>query len=170
MDYIKFNTKTRQANYRINVDWNYLEGTIESYQNKCLCPLNINPEFQRGHVWTEQQQIDYVEFKISGGSGSNEIQFNCPGWMNDFRGPFVLVDGKQRLNAVLRFLRNEIKVFDYFRNEIEGRIPSYCEFIFHVNNLSKEVDVLKWYLEMNSGGTPHTQNELNRVKDMIEHL
>ena len=168
MNYQILKTKTTPANYRVNIEWEYLEGTIESYLNKKLAPLNIDPDFQRGHVWTEAQQIAYLEFKFSGSSGSNEIQLNCPGWMNDFRGPFELVDGKQRLNAVLKFLKNEIKIFGYLRKEIEGRIPSYCEFVFHINNLSNRYDVLKWYIELNSGGTPHTQEELNKVKKLIE--
>jgi hypothetical protein len=28
--------------------------------------------------------------------------------------------------------------------------------------------VLKWYLEFNSGGTVHTEAELNKVRKMIE--
>jgi hypothetical protein len=29
--------------------------------------------------------------------------------------------------------------------------------------------VLQWYLELNSGGTPHTKEELDKVKKMLSH-
>jgi hypothetical protein len=40
--------------------------------------------------------------------------------------------------------------------------------IWHVNDLKTREEVLIWYLEMNSGGTPHTKEELDRVKRMLE--
>lgn len=40
----------------------------------------------------------------------------------------------------------------------------------HVNDLQTEKDVLQWYVEMNEGGTPHTEEEIQRVKDMIGKL
>ena len=29
--------------------------------------LQFNPDFQRGHVWTEGQQIAFMEFLLKGG-------------------------------------------------------------------------------------------------------
>lgn len=158
---------TTAANYRVNQSWKYLEEALESYRSRYL-NLDLDPEFQRGHVWTEEQQIAYVEFKLKGGSGSNELQFNCAGWMGDFRGPFVLVDGKQRLNAVLRFLRSEISAFGTLYKDFEGCLPHNVDFLFCVNNLKTMKDVYHWYLELNSGGTPHTQEELDKVRKMLE--
>lgn len=165
MNFLDFKTKTTPSNYRTCQNWQYLDSTLHRYVTHYS--LDINPDFQREHVWSKQQQIDYIEFKISGGICSNEIYFNCVGWMNDFIGPFVLIDGKQRLNAVMRYLRNEIKAFGYFMNEIEGKLPSYCEFIFNINDLKTRNDILKWYLEINYSGTPHSQQELDRVKQLI---
>jgi len=159
---------TESAHYRVNQAWQDLEGTLNRYFDKELTPLNIDPDFQRGHVWTKKQQIAYVEFKLRGGEGSDIIYFNCPGWMDDFRGPFELVDGKQRLQAARRFINNKIPAFGKYRKEYEGRIPSYCDFIFAINNLKTRKEVLQWYLEMNSGGTPHTKKELEKVKLMLE--
>ena len=43
-----------------------------------------------------------------------------------------------------------------------------CNFIFYVNDLDKYEDILKWYLDINDGGTVHTEMELNRVKLLLE--
>ncbi len=39
-----------------------------------------------------------------------------------------------------------------------------------MNDLRTEKEVLQWYVDMNSGGTPHTSEEIERVKRMIEQL
>jgi uncharacterized protein with ParB-like and HNH nuclease domain len=89
--------------------------------------------------------------------------------MDSFKGPFVLVDGKQRLTAVLRFLHNELPVFGgYYYEDFEDTLSSTTpNFIFCVNNLPSMQLVLQWYLELNSGGTPHTKAELLRVQKML---
>lgn len=160
---------TRTAGYRVNVEWQSIEYILAHYQDKSdgLAVLNLDPDFQRGHVWTEAQQIAFVEYGLKGGTSGKEIYFNCVGWMSSFKGPFELVDGKQRINAVLRFIRNEIPAFDYYFKEYEGRMPPGSEFYFSINNLKTRSAVLKWYLEMNSGGTPHTMEELEKVRIMI---
>ena len=161
---------TRNPNYRINVDWDALTSLLNRWQNEYrLCKLDLDPEFQRGHVWTEEQQRAYVEFKLKGGNGSNTIIFNCIGWRTSFAGPFVLVDGKQRLTAVIKFLNDDLTVFGgYKKSEITGRIKSDIDFIFCVNDLPTMNDVYKWYVELNESGTPHTQEEIDKVKKMIK--
>lgn len=157
------------ASYRINVPWNSLIETLENWSSeRKLAKVDLDPDFQRAHVWTEEQQIAYVEYMLRGGFSGQDIFFNCPGWMSDFRGPFVLVDGKQRITAVLRFLNNEIMAYGYYYREYEGKIPWSVGFVFHVNNLKTRKEVLKWYLGMNSGGTVHTKDELNKVRDLLE--
>jgi hypothetical protein len=112
-----------------------------------------------------------VEWILKGGFSGKLIFLNCPGWSGGDLGQMVLVDGKQRINAVQRFMNNEIKVFGYFFNEYEDRLrSSQCDFIFNVNDLKTEKEVLEWYLSMNSGGTPHSQEDLDKVKNMIHKI
>lgn len=140
---------------------------IEEYKNDMN--LQLNPEFQRGHVWNEKQQSDFMEFTLQGGKTGRDIYFNHPGWLHGFYGDFVCVDGLQRLTAIIKFLNNELKVFGNYLSEYEDNIRSIdCNFIFHINNLQSEKEVLRWYVEMNRGGVPHTEEEINRVLKMIK--
>lgn len=41
-------------------------------------------------------------------------------------------------------------------------------FKFRICNLRTEAEVLRLYLAINAGGTPHTEEELNRVRRMLE--
>jgi hypothetical protein len=132
----------------------------------------LDPDFQRGRVWSDEQQIKFVETILRGGGtalGINILRFNCVGWQDDYKGPFVIVDGLQRLTSAIRFLKNEIPAFGYYYNEFEGRLPSYAEFIVQINNLKRRKDVLKWYLEINSNGMVHSEEELIRVQKLLEN-
>lgn len=161
---------TRPAYYKVNMPWIYLEEWLErmSEKNTAMASLELNPDFQRGHVWTDEESIRYVEFKLSGGYAVNDLYFNCNGWMRSWKGPFVCVDGLQRITAVMKFLNNEIKAFDSFYKEYEDRLGLEPEFIIHVNNLETRKEVLQWYLEMNSNGRVHTPEELNKVRKLLE--
>lgn len=153
--------------YRVNQSWNSLERALERYFED---GLDLDPDFQRGHVWNETQQRNYVEFILKGGVGcSNELRFNCPRWnMGDRTGPFVIVDGKQRLEAVRRFLRNDLAVFGHKFEEFTDRLPWEADFIFIINSLNTRKEVLEWYLQINTGGVVHTTEELDRVRKLLE--
>lgn len=169
MKYADIPQLTPFGSYSINVSWDYVEDWIDHKEHSPYT-IDLDPPFQRAHVWTEQQQREYVEFKLRGGRGSNQILWNCPGWMAKITGPLVLVDGKQRLEAVRKFLRNDLSIFSgHYCSDFEDRLRLSCaDFIFTVNNLPDTQAVLQWYLELNSGGTPHTTAELEKVRKMLE--
>lgn len=157
---------TRPANYTVNVHWKYLEDNISRYAEH---GLEMDPEFQRLHVWTEQQQIRYIEFILRGGKSGRDIQWNCAGWMHNFKGPMYLVDGKQRIQAVRRFFNNEIPVFGTLFKDFEDKyLWSSCDFVFHVNNLDTYTEVVQWYIDLNGGGTPHTEDEIEKARKILE--
>lgn len=161
---------TRTPTYIVNTSWDSLEWVISRYQDKDeIAKLNLEPDFQRGHVWDERHQIAYVEYKLKGGSGSNVLLFNCPGWMDDFRGPYLLVDGKQRIEAVRKFLRNELVIFGKYKfSDFEDHLGWRPDFLWCVNDLNTRKQVLQWYLEINTGGVVHTEEELNKVRKLLE--
>lgn len=168
---------TRDANYRVNMDIRRIPAWIE--ENERENGLQLNPAFQRGHIWNEEQQISWLEFFLKGGQSGNHIYFNDPFWMDwnyettdtESYKDFVCVDGLQRLTAVQRFINNEIKVFgSYYKEYEDPRLLNANGLIFHVNNLKTEKEVLQWYLDMNSGGTPHSHEEIERVRKMIDDM
>lgn len=161
---------TRQANYNCDVPWNGIEANLEHWNEtkRGLNLLHLDPDFQRVHVWTETQQIALVEYLLRDGYAAREIYFNCSTWMTEFNTPIELVDGKQRLQAVRRFLNNEIPAFGYTYDrydDVSFRNRSCLR--FYVNNLQSRAEVLTWYLDLNTGGTPHTSEEIEKVRRML---
>lgn len=127
--------------------------------------LNLDPDFQRGHVWTEEQQIAFIEYMLRGGDRP-VICANQADWGGNYEAPFELIDGKQRLNAMLRFVNNEIRAFGAYHREYD-RISSHVCFTFKVFTIQTRAEVLKFYLDFNSAGTPHAAEEIARVRAML---
>jgi hypothetical protein len=158
-----------QCYYRCDVSWTYLEHHIERQREHGSAALDLEPDFQRAHVWIPSQQIAYVEYVLRGGTSGKELYFNCPGWMNDFRGPYVIVDGKQRLEAVRAFLRGDIPAFGHYRGDYtDSPDILHVNFSWNIAAIDTRAEVLKWYLNFNSGGSVHTQAELDRVRELLE--
>lgn len=68
--------------------------------------LIINPEFQRNYVWKPEQQSLFIESVI--------LNFPLPPlYINkDPKGKYVIVDGRQRITTLRRFLKDEFKLND----------------------------------------------------------
>lgn len=163
---------TEDGTYAVDVPIWFLKKNIEDYKE--TYGLEMCPDFQRGNVWTKEQQIAYLEFFYKGGKTSRTIYFNDPnfgrGTKPDCDIPnMVLVDGLQRLTAHLDFLDNKIPIFGHYFSEFEDK-PDFTRHTlrFNVNDLQYRREVLQWYLDMNSGGVVHSQSELDRVQGLLE--
>ena len=160
---------TNKANYNISTALKYFEMTLHELLDEGLI---LNPDFQRGHVWTREQQIAYIEYFLKGGLSGRSFYFNKPSWhikaKTDYD-DFVCVDGLQRITAILKFLHDEIPAFGLKYSEFEGDPREVTTRLYiYINDLQYKKDVLQWYIEMNSGGTPHSQEEIERVVKMME--
>jgi len=162
---------TQRPTYHVSISLDYMEDWI-NYETEEL-GLQLNPDFQRGHVWTQEQQILYIEYLLHGGASGKDFYFNRVGGFSDYKNPkadFVCVDGLQRITAIIVFVHNEIPAFGQYARDYDDLRMAKVTLNFYVNDLTSKKDVLRWYIEMNSGGTIHTKEELEKVKKMIEKL
>ena len=159
----------------VDVTFVNLEMQLKSFEE--TYGLDLNPDFQRGHVWTESQQILYVENMLRGMKSGRDIRLNSPAFgtadgnnKSDLKDILLCVDGLQRLTAVRRFMNNEFKVFGFYLKEYED-LPRdrFASLRIHINGLQTRREVLEWYLQMNSGGTVHSESELNRVRLLLNY-
>lgn len=162
---------TSEGDYEISIGLKHLEETLQGYRDDYS--LEVNPDFQRGHVWSKEQQTGYVEFFIRGGVTARTIYFNCPNFNSLTPGKMVCVDGLQRLTALRKFLNNDLKVFGHYLNYFEDKdifLRKSFKLKFNINNLKTKKEVLKWYLDLNTGGVVHSDQEITRVKDMLNKI
>lgn len=153
--------------YEIDVQFAHIESHLADCEG-----LNLEPEYQRAHVWTEAQQIAYVEYMLRGGEVSRTIIINAPQWRTHGYKSATLVDGKQRLEALRKFMRSELPVFGgYTKNEIGGHLRLFNGRIhWRVVALNTEAEVLDLYLSINAGGTPHSEAEIAKVRKMRSEI
>jgi Protein of unknown function DUF262 len=155
-----------ECNYAIDA----LPRQIQTWQTAAEGGLQLEPDFQRGRVWTTQQQIAFMEYLLAGGRSARTIYLNHPGWEGAGRTKyqdFVVVDGLQRITTITRFVHNEIPVYGAYRREYTDSTRILHTVKVNINTLQTKAQVLKWYLEMNAGGTPHTASEIERVKNLL---
>lgn len=162
---------TRSGTWECDFDIVQLVRYIDELQ--ALEGLQLNPDFQRGHIWTEEQQIAYLEYFFRGGNSGKVIYLNKPDWNNagtvNGYNDFVCVDGLQRITAAQRFINDEIPIFGAYFSEFEDKPRMRNCFKLNINDLKTKEAVLQWYIDMNAGGTPHSIEEIDRVKQLLNN-
>lgn len=171
MRYEELEDFTPMANDTYTVRFDRIRSFLEEFSAEY--GLEMNPDFQRGHVWNEEQQVAYMEYVVRGGKSGMDVYFNCANLngkadVEPGMEPMYCVDGLQRITAVERFVNNEITVFGHYANEFEGK-PHMFKFSVHINSLKTRREMLKWYLEMNTGGVPHSKEEIARVQGLLDN-
>jgi len=165
---------TKFPSYCVDIPFNYVE-TWLSRQTEGGA-IDFDPDFQRGHVWSDEQQSKFIEYIVKGGDTSNTLLWNHPAFQReiaphaDLPQELLLVDGKQRLNAVRRFMADEVPIFGHTYSEWDD-MGRYVDFNFRlkfaINDLQTRAEVLQWYLDINDGGVVHSKDEIERVRDLL---
>lgn len=149
--------------YSVDVVWWHLEAMLTLFSEM---GLDLDPDFQRGHVWTLEQRIAYIEFSLRGGESARTIYFNS--YDTQSLRDLVLIDGKQRLTSVRMFLKGEVPAFGEYISAM-GKIPTmFPRLSFSVFSMPDRAAVLCWYLAMNAGGSVHGKEEIARVQRLLQ--
>lgn len=142
--------------------------------------LNLTPDFQRGHVWTEEQQIRFIESLIRNNLPSSALllQFNAPHfdefttYLGKLPKELQCVDGLQRITAIRSFLSGKLEIFGGLRkSDLDGtrfgmdRVNYRVRIAIHA--FQTRAELLQYYLDLNAGGTPHSQEEIERVRQLL---
>jgi len=172
-----------RAAHEIHVEWRYLEDHIA---REAEVGLDLDPDFQRAHVWTAAQQVAFCEHVLCGGETGLTLIVASTGRTHEcsvrpdgsiFIPDYALLDGKQRLEAVRRFMRGEIRVFVGVEGEADGyawddldvslRRYHTTRFVWRTVLCATRADMLRLYLRFNAGGVVHAREELDRVAAML---
>lgn len=165
------------SNYAVDFQMHRLKPQFATYAED-YGSFEYCPDFQRGHVWTRDKQIAFIEAiaKNSISKSLLTITLNCPDFEDDREkgdlSGFCIIDGLQRVTAIQEFVEGKFKVF--------GDTVGYGDFdysSFSYKRISIRVqvftfkwkkDLLKYYIAINSGGVVHADTEIERVKKLLE--
>jgi len=180
--FIDIPQSTQDGQWQCNFNLKEIVRQIKEWEEE---GLEMNPDFQRGHVWNIGQSRAYIEALLQNrAKNARTIYLNHIGWMNGFDGDFVCVDGLQRYTAIRMFIENKIDVFrtdkrdngyyygdGTYYNEFEDSIRiCTATIVVNINTLQTKKEVLRWYIDLNTGGVVHSSEEIERVKKLIKVL
>ena len=154
------------ATSSVNIPLMGLKRNLELYN------MDMNPDYQRGYVWTQRQKELFVGHLLEGGKVPSII-INDPGFGNE--DVYELIDGKQRIQACVDWLDGKVKAElsaeHNFRkislDDLDYPPGMMCGLVFDFVKLDRE-GVLKLYLKLNRGGTIHTDKEIDKVKKLLD--
>lgn len=164
------------ANWQADYRWDKIEGNLEGL-GVDYGGLELIPDFQRGHVWSKAQQVHFVENCLRGVVASNGflIQFNCASWNDnvkslDLPSGLQCVDGLQRYIAITGFVKGEVKPFGLSQDDLKNTQfhPSRFYMKVAVHCFTSRADLLAYYITINSGGTQHSAEEIDRVRQLLD--
>lgn len=115
------------------------------------------PYFQRGLVWSREQQIRLIQ-SIFLGIPIGSYSYNQ--WFYDEKLDGLLIDGQQRMFTIQEYLTDKFKVYDLLYSElsvVEKRRFSTNGFGCFVTETNNTDYLENYYNLMNYGGVSHTQ-------------
>ncbi len=141
---------------------------------------DLNPDYQRGAVWSQKQQERFIGHVLAGGevppiyAQRYDSQKTAPAGTNYINLPIEVIDGQQRIRAIMAFMAGECGAQVYHG----GKWHTYWYVDTHEGergmDLSSQIvyvdlnreDRLRFYLRLN-GGVAHTDEELDKVRNML---
>lgn len=174
---VKENTNDFFENPKKNIF--YKNTTISDLLHKLFYfGCDMNPDYQRGNVWTKEQEeklIDSIFKQINIGS----FIFAEREWNNgcDVIGDmYEIVDGKQRLTAILHFIEGKIKYNGMYYHEMHNYNRSFFEDtqimvgeISFRNGYNKK-EVLENFIRLNECGSTMNNDIIKNAKELMEEM
>ena len=135
----------------------------------------MNPIYQRGYVWTEQQKNDYILnlFESKAEIRPVVVQYTVKDKNDDV---LEILDGKQRLSTLFDFINNKVTVnglyFKDLANEDQEFIMNHKIDYRRIMNRSNSSNLklatrLQLFYKINLYGTKMTDDELKEVQKLL---
>jgi len=133
--------------------------------------IDLNPEYQRGNVWTQSQKVALIHSIMREISIGTFVAIKRP--YEEGEKCYEMLDGKQRLLAILDFRENRLSYLgkrwmDLHPSDqlsFDNRTISYAE-ITNIDRIKK----LDTFLKLNTYGKPQSEEHLKNVKDLLTSL
>lgn len=134
--------------------------------------IDLNPDYQRELIWSEEQKVALIDsiFKNIDIGKFAIIRRKFDQERNNY---YEILDGKQRIQALMDFYECRIKYKGLTYNDLHWRDRIH----FREYNISwAETEPLtneqkyRYFLKLNTSGTPVSEEHMNKVKEMLKKL
>jgi hypothetical protein len=144
---------------------------------------SIGVNLQREYVWNYIQERELI-MSILLGRTIPPIKFICKTDLKTLNEQFEIIDGKQRITAILRFLDDKFKITiedtdyyysqlgDDFKREILQYVllgqPLYESSVDNVVVPITDQEKVTWFNQINFAGTPQELSHRNKINRVYE--
>lgn len=168
----RHSTFSKQGVYQVNIKLNKLETFLSSIKlysdqtNSNVVSINtvsffnkITPGFQRdNNKWSLDMKIKFVQNLLSGVETDLKL-FSLDG--KDFQ----IIDGLQRLTAIIDFMENKFNIFgDFTYEDLKNNLITFNTHLTVTAYIFENwFEVGKYYIEINENIT-HTKEDIDKAK------
>lgn len=158
-----------------NIRLNFYNINLDSLINRYYhFGIDMSPDYQRDYVWDQYDKkllIDSIFKNIDIGKFAF-IKLPYVDWSKRNVG-YEILDGKQRLNAIIEFYENRFSYKGKYYNDLSEKDKSVFENrVISVADTEKanKKEVLKYFLLLNRTGKVMDKKHLDKVKKMLNEL
>lgn len=162
------NSLIKNEDIRFNFYTSRINSLIKDFEN---FGVDLNPIYQRGLVWGKEQEIALINSIFTnieiGKFAFIRRSFSHKGEL------FEILDGKQRLNTLLKFYYDRFKYNGYFYSELNNKDKNH----FLNFSISKaetepitEKQKINYFLYLNTNGIQVSKEHIEKIKLMGEKL
>lgn len=131
--------------------------------------INIEPDYQRGNVWEMEDKIKLLD------SIFNNIDIGKFAIIERDAGEhyYELLDGKQRLLALIEFYENRYQYNGVYFNDLHWKdqwhFTTYSISTGYVTGKITQKQKYEYFLKLNTGGKPVDPSHLEKVRELFDN-
>ncbi len=147
----------------------YISSSVDSLLHRAFKNgIDGNAEYQRGYAWSLEDKQRFIESIFRGRDLGKFIFISYPWPKNDY----VVLDGKQRMNALMEFVTSQFTYRGLYWHEMSIRDRyQFEDCSVQYANLDGEryskIDLLEMFLDINAAGVPQTEDHLIKIRKML---
>jgi hypothetical protein len=128
---------------------------------------DFDPEYQRDYVWELDDKVALIDSMFNN-VDIGKFVFIHKGYGEEYL--YEILDGKQRIRAILDYYENRFAYKGLYFNDLSSREQDHLEgyniSIAEVKNISKE-QILRYFVTLNKHGKAMDKAQIEKVEKMI---
>jgi len=132
--------------------------------------INFDPEYQRDYVWNPDDKVALIDSIFSNIDIGKFAFIETGDYLNKM---YEILDGKQRINAILEYYEGRFKYKDSYFNDLlkidQDYFTNYSVNVAQVSNLSQK-QILQYFITLNKHGKVMDSHHIEKIENMLEKI
>ena len=136
--------------------------------------INFEPEYQREFVWDLEDKVSLIDsiFNNVHIGKFTFLHYDDQKW-SETGFSYEIIDGKQRLRAILDFYEDRFtykgKLYSELSHRDKNHFRDYPIMEAELHNLNRE-QILRYFIMLNTGGRIMAKEQIDKVRGMLDNI